>query len=86
MQLHCEEEARSAISEEARAPRVMAAAPAVPPIMAEERIKSSSSSNNNNNNEYDVNLSLRDRVNLAVRKTIEDNHHQQPAPAPGVVR
>ena len=61
------------------------AAPA-PQVVAEERIKSSSSTNNVNNNEYDVNLSLRDRVNLAVRKTIEDNHHQHQAPAPGVVR
>ena len=88
VQLHCdqneEQQSRSnAISEEAKTSTRAIASP--PQIVTEERAKISTS--NINNNEYDVNLSLRDRVNLAVRKTMEDNNDQQnQQPVLGVVR
>ena len=96
VQLHCdqneEQQSRSewyrgnAISEEAKTFTKVVFSP--PQIVTEERAKTTTS--NNNNNEYDVNLSLRDRVNLAVRKTMEENkdqqHQQQQQPVLGVVR
>ena len=90
VQLHCdqneEQQSRSnAISEEAKTPAKAIFSP--PQILTEERAKITTS--NNNLNEYDVNLSLRDRVNLAVRKTMEDNNdqqHKQQQPVLGVVR
>ena len=85
VQLHCDqvegEQTRSnAISEEAKTPTRAIAAP-----QTEERAKITTS--NSNLNEYDTNLSLRDRVSLAVRKTMEDNNEQQnQQPLLGVVR
>ena len=87
VQLHCdqveEQQPRSnAISEEAKTPtRTAIVAP-----QTEERAKITTS-NSNLNNEYDANLPLRDRVSLAVRKTMEDNNDQQnQQPLLGVVR
>ena len=59
---------------------------APPPQNAtEERAKITTS--NGNLNEYDANLPLRDRVSLAVRKTMEDNNDQQnQQPLLGIVR
>ena len=90
VQLHCDQSEeqqqskRNEISEEAKTSTRTAV---VPSQQLEERAKITTS--NSNLNEYDVNLSLRDRVNLAVRKTMEDNndhqnHNQQPTI--GVVR
>ena len=89
VQLHCDQvegeqqQTRSnAISEEAKTPtRTAIVAP-----QTEERAKITTS-NSNLNNEYDTNLPLRDRVSLAVRKTMEDNNDQQnQQPLLGVVR
>ena len=87
VQLHCdqveEQQPRSnAISEEVKTPtRTAIVAP-----QTEERAKITTS-NSNLNNEYDTNLPLRDRVSLAVRKTMEDNNDQQnQQPLLGVVR
>ena len=89
VQLHCDQvegeqqqqqQTRSnAISEEAKTPT------RVPQNATEERAKITTS--NSNLNEYDANLPLRDRVSLAVRKTMEDNNDQQnQQPLLGVVR
>ena len=91
VQLHCDQvegeqqQTRSnAISEEAKTPTRAIVAPPLQNA-TEERAKITTS--NSNLNEYDTNLSLRDRVSLAVRKTMEDNNDQQnQQPLLGVVR